>query len=133
MGYSVVNVEDIEGEGPGAVRRCVFSTGAFVEPIEVWDAPRRLAFRVEEQPEPMRELSPFPIHPPHLDHYLVSHRGQFLLTPLPGGRTRLEGTTWYTNRMWPAVYWQVWSDHIIHTIHLRVLRHIKGIAEGPGA
>jgi uncharacterized membrane protein YhaH (DUF805 family) len=121
---------EIEGHGVGAVRRCVFSTGAFVEPIEVWDAPHRLAFRVSDQPEPMVEWSPFDIHPPHLDHYLVSRRGEFRLTQLPGGRTRLEGRTWYTNRMWPAWYWGLWSDHIIHQVHLRVLDHIKRHSEG---
>jgi hypothetical protein len=119
----------IAGRGPGAVRHCVFSTGTFVEPIDVWDAPKRLRFRVTDQPPPLREWSPFDIHPPHLDHYLVSHRGQFHLVPLPGGRTRLEGTTWYSNHMWPAAYWQLWSDAIIHRIHLRVLRHIRGLAE----
>ena len=30
----------ISGRGVGAVRRCEFSTGAFVEPITVWDEPR---------------------------------------------------------------------------------------------
>jgi hypothetical protein len=120
---------EIKGHGVGAVRRCVFSTGAFVEPIDVWDEPRCLAFRVTEQPEPMTEWSPFDIHPPHLDNYLVSQRGQFLLTRLPDGRTRLEGTTWYTNRMWPAWYWEMWSDRIIHRIHLRVLEHIKRHSE----
>ena len=116
---------EIHGHGPGAVRHCIFSTGAFVEPIEVWDEPYLLRFRVTEQPCPMVEWSPFDIHPPHLDHYLVSRRGQFHLIPLPGGRTRLEGTTWYTNHMWPAAYWQLWSDPIIHQIHQRVLEHIK--------
>jgi len=120
---------EIHGTGPGAERRCVFSTGAFVEPIDVWEEPRRLAFRVEAQPEPMREWSPYTIHPPHLDGFLVSRRGEFRLTPLENGHTRLEGTTWYTNRMWPACYWQLWSDAIIHRIHLRVLNHIKGLAE----
>ena len=47
----------ISGRGVGAVRRCRFSTGDFVEPITVWDEPRRLAFSVTEQPAPMRELS----------------------------------------------------------------------------
>jgi hypothetical protein len=122
---------EIQGRGPGAVRHCVFSTGTFVEPIEVWDEPYELTFRVGEQPEPLREWSPYDIHPPHLDHYLVSHRGRFRLVPLPGGRTRLEGTTWYSNRMWPEAYWQLWSDAIIHRIHRRVLVHIKGLAERP--
>lgn len=115
--------------GTGAVRHCVFSTGAFVEPIEVWDEPRLLQFTVTDQPPPMKELSLYDIHPPHLDQYLVSQKGQFLLTPLPGGRTRLEGTTWYVNKMWPEAYWRLWSDYIIHRIHGRVLGHIKGLAE----
>lgn len=121
---------EIKGTGVGAIRRCIFSTGAFVEPIEVWDEPRLLKFSVTEQPPAMRELSPYgAIKAPHLDDYLVSRGGQFLLTPLPGGRTRLEGTTWYEVRIFPEKYWQVWSDGIIHRIHLRVLNHVKQLAE----
>ncbi len=45
----------IDGSGPGAVRYCEFSTGTFVEPIEAWDEPRLLRFRVTENPAPMRE------------------------------------------------------------------------------
>jgi uncharacterized membrane protein YhaH (DUF805 family) len=120
----------IDGRGPGAVRHCVFSTGPFVEPIEVWDEPRLLRFSVTSSPPPMKEWSPFlDIHPPHLDNYLVSRRGEFRLVPLPGGRTRLEGTTWYHHTMWPASYWKIWSDGIIRRIHLQVLRHVKRLAE----
>jgi hypothetical protein len=120
----------IEGRGVGAVRRCRFSTGDFVEPITVWDAPRRLAFSVTAQPPPMREVSPWgAIHPPHLDGFLRSRRGEFRLTRLPGGRTRLTGTTWYENRMWPAAYWRELSDALIHRIHRRVLRHVKTLSE----
>ena len=55
------------------------------------------------------------------------------LAALPDGTTRLEGTTWYTNRIWPSGYWRLWSDLIIHRIHLRVLNHIKNVSEGvPG-
>jgi len=124
-GVAYPTCAEIHGNGPGAVRHCVFSTGTFVEPIEVWNEPTLLRFRVTEQPEPLREWSPFDIHPPHLDHYLQSRRGQFRLMSLPGSRTRLEGTTWYTNRMWPAAYWQWWSDYVIQRIHRRVLEHIK--------
>jgi hypothetical protein len=119
----------IEGTGVGAVRRCRFSTGDFVEPITAWEPGRRLAFSVRSQPEPMRELSPFGAHPPHLDGFLRSLRGEFLLEPLPGGRTRLRGTSWYVNRMWPQRYWQVWSDELMHRIHRRVLEHVKLDAE----
>ena len=120
----------IDGHGVGAVRRCRFSTGDFVEPITVWDEPRRLAFRVAKQPAPMVETSPWGrIHPPHLDGFLHSRRGEFRLTPLAGGRTLLTGTTWYENRMWPERYWRLWSDALIHRIHARVLRHVAALAE----
>lgn len=121
---------EIHGAGAGAVRHCNFSTGPFVEPIEVWDAPRLLKFSVTTNPAPMQEWTPFKdIHPPHLDGFLESRGGQFYLVPLPDGRTRLEGTTWYHHRMWPVRYWQMWSDFIIHRIHLRVLRHAKQLSE----
>ncbi len=120
----------IEGEGVGAVRRCEFSTGAFVEPITVWDAPRRLAFDVASQPPPMFEWSPYAdLHPPHLDGYLRSTGGEFRLVPLPGGRTRLEGTTWYELDMHPTGYWRIWTDALIHRIHLRVLEHVAALSE----
>jgi len=121
---------EIAGHGPGAIRRCVFSTGPFVEPIEVWDEPHLLRFGVTENPAPLNEVSPYHnIRPPHLHGYFVSHEGQFLLTELPGGRTRLEGITWYTDAIWPAAYWHLWSDYIIHRIHMRVLQHIKNEVE----
>ena len=42
----------------------------------------------------MQESNPlFDIHPPHLDGFLVSKQGQFLLTPLTGGKTLLKGST----------------------------------------
>lgn len=120
------------GQGPGAVRHCVFSTGPFVEPIEVWDEPRLLRFGVTKNPPPMEEWTPYKeVHPPHLEGFLASERGQFRLIALPDGGTRLEGTTWYRHNMWPVAYWQTWSDYIIHRIHLRVLRHIKARAESP--
>ncbi len=120
----------IEGTGVGAVRRCEFSTGSFVEPIEVWDEPRLLRFAVTSNPAPIQEWNPlFEIHPPHLDGFLVSKRGQFLLTPLPDGKTLLKGSTLYQHGLWPASYWRLWSDPIIHRIHDRVLRHVKRLAE----
>ena len=85
---------EIHGQGTGAVRRCIFSTGAFVEPIEVWNEPRLLRFSVTENPAPLQELSPYGrIEPAHLRGYFVSHKGQFLLTALPNGKTSLTGTT----------------------------------------
>ncbi|HEX7755902.1 MAG TPA: hypothetical protein VF421_11190 [Niabella sp.] len=119
----------IEGRGVGAVRHCNFTTGSFIEPITVWDEPRMLKFSVVQQPEPMKEISFYDIHPNHLQGYWLSKNGQFRLTQLADGRTLLEGTTWYVNKIKPAFYWTIWSDYIVHKIHQRVLEHIKAQAE----
>jgi hypothetical protein len=120
----------IVGSGPGAIRYCEFSTGPFVEPIEVWNEPRLLRFRVTANPAPLREWSPYgELQPRHLHGYLTSKEGQFRLTRLANNHTLLEGTTWYQHGLWPAEYWRWWSDAIIHRIHMRVLIHIRTLAE----
>ena len=130
LGIAFPRYARIDGTGVGATRYCVFSTGAFVEPITAWEPGRRLAFDVTRSPAPLRELTPYAhVTPPHLDGYLAATRGEFRLVALPGGRTRLEGRTWYRLRMGPEGYWQIYSDYLIHRIHARVLEHIKRQSE----
>lgn len=120
----------IYGSGAGAVRHCIFSTGEFVEPITVWNEPALLKFSVTSNPPPMQEWTLYSrVHPPHLKDFLVSKGGQFRLIRLTNGRTLLEGTTWYQHNMQPELYWKIWSDQSIHTIHMRVLNHVKSLAE----
>jgi hypothetical protein len=120
----------IDGHGVGAVRHCEFSTGAFVEPITNWEEPHRLAFSVKYQPQPMKELSFYDhVDAPHLNGYFRSVRGEFQLIPLPNGKTRLEGRTWYQVDIHPGWYWQMYGRWFIHKIHLRVLNHIKSLTE----
>ena len=123
---------EIHGYGIGAIRECVFSTGTFVEPITAWEPGRRLAFDVVASPAPLRELTPFRVDPPHLDGYLVPVRGEFRIVPLSQGRTRLEGSTWYQQRLRPEGYWVLFSDAIISRIHGRVLAHIAAVSEADG-
>jgi len=120
---------EIKGTGEGAIRYCNFNTGSFVEPITEWSEPTTLRFDVLEQPEPMTEYSLWDIDAPHLHDYFVSERGEFKLTELPNGQTELLGTTWYRHNIKPGAYWKIWSDWIIHSIHNRVLNHIKEKAE----
>jgi uncharacterized membrane protein YhaH (DUF805 family) len=121
----------MEGSGVGAVRWCEFSTGTFREPVTIWDAPHVLAFDVTDQPRPLEEWSPYSrVHAPHLDGFFRTSHGEFRLVPLPGGRTRLEGRTWYSLDMAPALYWTTIADTIVHAIHQRVLNHIRVEAEG---
>ena len=119
----------IEGEGPGAVRYCEFSTGPFVEPIHTWSPPFHLGFDVTESPPTMHEWSPYAVvYAPHLDGVLKSRHGEFRLRELGDGTTELIGRTWYTFDMAPEPYWGLWSDAAISAIHDRVLRHIGGVA-----
>lgn len=124
------------GEGPGALRECHFSTGVFVEPITRWEKPHLLEFDVSSQPEPLRELSFRAIHPPHLHGYFESKKGRFRIREenaanSPSGRTVtvLEGTTWYRSFLAPKPYWRLWNEYLVHRIHLRVLGHIRDLAE----
>lgn len=120
----------IAGSGPGATRYCTFSTGPVVEAIDVWDAPRSLRFHIIQNAPPLREWSLYgAISPKHLHGYLISREGEFRLTPLSGNRTLLEGTSWYEHGLWPANYWRLWSDAIVHRIHRRVFAQIKAAAE----
>jgi hypothetical protein len=80
---------------------------------------------------PLGEWSPYSrVHAPHLDGFFRTSHGEFRLVELAGGRTRLEGRTWYSLDMAPALYWTTIADTIVHAIHRRVLDHIKGEAEG---
>lgn len=119
------------GSGLTADRQCIFSTGAFREPILAWDEGKHFAFAVSEEPPLMKEWSPYgDIHVRHLeDHDFKPERADFYLTALPGGRTRLDGWTTYENRMWPGMYWRLWTDEIVHQIHGRVFRQVKKLAE----
>jgi hypothetical protein len=121
----------LQGTGLTARRECQFSSGNFVEPIRVWDENKRLVFSISGEPAVMEEMSPYGhIHTRHIDgQYFQAQDAEFVLTELPNGHTLLTGTSRYRNRMWPVAYWRLWSDAIVHQIHLRVFRHVKQLSE----
>jgi len=128
LGFAYPINAKIEGQGVGAIRYCNFNTGAFVEPVTAWQEPNLLAFDVKEQPAPMTEMSPYDnLQATHLE-YIKSQRGQFRLYE-KDGVTIVEGTTFYTHDIAPDFYWNLFSEEIIHQIHLRVLNHIKAVSE----
>jgi hypothetical protein len=119
----------IDGNAVGALRRCDFTTGTFVERIEGWEVNRYFAFSVVSPAEGMREFSPYNIHPRHLDGYFVPQAAEFYLISNDDGTTTLTGTSRYRNAMWPGPYWRLWSDMIIHRVHVRVFDHVKTLSE----
>jgi len=131
MGIAYPLQSTLHGSGLGARRECQFSSGQFVEPIRVWEENRRLVFTISGAPPVMEEMSPYGhIRTRHIDgQYFQAQDAEFVLTPSANGHTLLTGTSRYRNRMWPVAYWRLWSDAIVHQIHLRVFRHIKQLSE----
>lgn len=120
----------IIGTGEDAIRYCEFTTGSFVEPIEIWDEPNHLQFSVREQPIPLKRMIYEKSEVPgNMYKYFVSNKGQFRLTKIGENQVLLEGTTWYYHKIRPVSYWKIWSEYIIHSIHKRVLKHIKTTSE----
>ncbi|HNP33256.1 MAG TPA: hypothetical protein PKN96_08185 [Flavobacterium sp.] len=124
----------IKGSGVGAIRYANFTTGTFVEPITKWQEPYLLQFSVESNPAGIKEWNPYCVmHPPHLEGYYKSYKGQFRLKRMGNNVTLLEGTNWYKIDLYPQFYWQLWTNAIIHKVHNRVLENIKTESEKENA
>lgn len=120
----------MQGEGVDARRECVLSTGSMPEVITRWEPGRALEFDVLQTPPAMEETNPFfHIHPAHVEGYFTVTHGRFLLVPLPDGRTRVEGTSWFRHDLWPQFYWAPLTRGVVKDVHERVLEHIKQLSE----
>ena len=111
---------------------CRYSQGLARLPVVGWEPGSSLTFAVPppSMPAPMRELSPYPsVHAPHLHGFFRVDSGTFRLRPLPGGRTLLEARTVYRHSIGPQLYWQLWSDYLLDTMHGQVLATLKDRAE----
>jgi uncharacterized protein YndB with AHSA1/START domain len=118
------------GEGQGARRLGIFSTGIAQERVIEWQPGRRLAFTVLSQPPAMEEMSPYRrVHAPHLNGYVVTGDTRYVLTPLVGGgtRLRLEATT--ILRIDPIPYWEPIARWAFRTNVRRVLDSARLQAE----
>lgn len=117
----------------GAKRVCVFNTGTAFETITVFEPAKRLRFHIDSQPAQMEELCPYvDVHAPHLHGFVESEDGEFRLTRLPNGYTRLEGLSWYRNNIAPGKHGALFTDRFVHQIHARVFAQIKRLATSRG-
>ena len=120
----------ILGEGPGAIREGVFSTGVAYERVTVWRPGRQLDFIVLSDPPSMRELSPYPkVDTPHVRGYFRTLDARFTLTPLGPDRTRLTLATRHELDLDPAPYWLPFVQWAVHANKVRVLQHFRQQAE----
>jgi hypothetical protein len=107
------------GHQVGAIRRCVFTGNiAFDERIAELQPERQLTFDITSQPKD-----------PEVIGHFVLRRGRFLLHDNGNGTTTVIGTSWYTLNVHPAAYYDLWVQSIVRHVHLRVMEHIKALAE----
>jgi hypothetical protein len=123
---------EIVGEGVGATRLGVFSTGTAVERVTEWEPGRKLAFTVLRDVPGMRELSPYAhVHAPHVSGYFRTTSTSFELRPLPNGHTELIERTAHELRLDPVLYWMPMARWAVDLNNARVLAHIRHQAELP--
>jgi len=109
----------VEGDFEGAGRKCIFSSGAvFDERMSVFQPNENLTFDIIKQP-----------NDPEIIGHINLRRGQFLLLDNHDGTTTLTGTSWYDLNVFPAWYYNLWAETITRNVHLRVMKHIKSLAE----
>jgi hypothetical protein len=121
---------EILGEGVGAVRRGVFSTGTADERVTEWAPGRKLAFVMLNQVPAMRELSPYAhVHAPHVSGYFSTTYTSFELLTRADGGTDVVERTMHELRLEPVLYWLPLARWVVNKNNARVLAHIKRTTE----
>lgn len=125
---------ELQGEGIGAVRVGVFSTGISHENVTIWEPGRHLALTVVSQPPAMEEMSPYRrVHAPHVTGYFETLTTDFILDPLPSGGTRLTVEASHKLRLDPIPYWAPiarWAirqnlQNVLQDIEIKAFNHIR--------
>jgi hypothetical protein len=109
----------VSGNTVGSERKCIFSNGATFDEIVVHNTTDSLfTFDIIQQPAD-----------PEIIGHIEIRRGQFILQSNPDGSTTLIGTSWYKLKVYPVWYYDIWAEKITREVHLRVMKHIKTLAE----
>jgi hypothetical protein len=110
------------GNFVGASRQCIFSSGVTLPERVVELVPKeRLTFDITEQPAD-----------PEAYNHVTLHRGRFELRDNHDGTTTLVGSSWYSLQIRPRWYFGMWMDNATRAVHLRVMEHIRRLAEEGG-
>jgi hypothetical protein len=108
-----------DGNFVGADRQCAFSNGVVIrERVAEFVPNEKLTFDIAEQPTD-----------PEAYGHITLHRGQFVLHDNHDGTTTLIGSSWYTLHVRPSWYFDLWTRDMTRAVHLRVMNHVKRMAE----
>lgn len=125
---------EVIGEGVGATRIGVFSTGVSRQRVTEWVPGRKLAFTVLDDIPAMHELSPHAhVHAPHVVGYFRTIQTSFELVPRADGGTDILERTSHALRLEPVLYWLPLARRVVAENNARVLAHIKRQAERSAA
>jgi hypothetical protein len=109
----------VEQAQVGGRRFCVFEGGLVLdERITVLKQDKELAFDIVGQPP----------HPEILGHLTLTS-GRIVLHENGDGTTTMTGTSGYQLHVYPAWYYQLWSDELCREVHRSVMGHLKLLAE----
>jgi hypothetical protein len=112
----------VSAHSVGANRKCIFKNNAvFDEVIVDYKKDSLFTFDILTQP-----------NDPEIIGHIEIQRGQFVLKQNPDGSTLLTGTSWYKLNVYPAWYYDLWAEDITREVHIRVMKHIKALAEKKG-
>ena len=121
---------EIMGEGVGALRRGVFSTGVALERVAEWAPERKLSLVVLNDVPAMRELSPYRhVHAPHVVGYFQTSEMTFEIQAQENGSTVLVERSSHELKLEPVLYWLPMARWVVHANNARVLAHIRRQAE----
>jgi uncharacterized membrane protein YhaH (DUF805 family) len=121
---------EIMGEGVGALRRGVFSTGVALERVVEWVPERKLSLAVLNDVPAMRELSPYRhVHAPHVVGYFQTTEMTFEIQPQANGTSVLVERSSHDLKLEPVLYWLPMARWVVHENNARVLAHIRQQAE----
>jgi hypothetical protein len=111
----------VEEAEVGGRRLCVFEGDLVLdERITVLKPDKELAFDIVGQPA----------HPEILGHLTLTS-GRIVLQENGDGTTTMTGTSSYQLHVYPAWYYQLWSDELCREVHRSVMGHLKTLAEAP--
>jgi len=130
LGLPAPTVSTVACKGVTCARHCVFNQNIQLnERITTFQPGHQLAFDVETVVGPQNRITGVDEHVMPGGIYFKNHKGRFTLTQVGPKRTLVQGTTWYTMDSSINWYARPWADFLLHTIHRRVLEHIKQLAE----
>jgi hypothetical protein len=119
----------LSAEGVGGIRYATFQGGVlFIETIDVWEPEQRLGFSIRAQTDQIPPAT-FDEHVTVGGKFFDVLHGEYMLQPLPNGRTRLHlisRSRVSTDFNW---YAHLWTDAVMADLQQRILHVVKNRSE----